>query len=131
MLGGCAASVESDHGSHHNTPTQPITGLSIRLDDGAPEMGDELVGWIYASNNIDGEPNRCVYVWRNKSWTIADETVPGYYDSNKATGSFSLDGQGHWVSSGFLPSSFANYSNVNTAGGFGAIIGDRAIVRNQ
>ena len=61
--------------------------LEIAPSDHFLAVGDSPVGWVYASNRPDGKPDLCLYVWPNATWTLASETVPGYYGERIVSGS--------------------------------------------
>src|SRR5688572_30093587 len=46
----------------------------------------EPVGWVYAFDDAHGRRNRCIYVWSDSTWSLAEETKPGYFGEPIAFG---------------------------------------------
>ena len=61
-----------------SAPVEPQSALFI--DALFPDAGERRpIGWIYALDDAQGRKNRCVYVWSDRTWSLAEETSPGYF----------------------------------------------------
>ena len=43
-------------------------------------------GWIYAFDRASGQPDACVYIWPDDSWSLGYEMQPGFYGDERARG---------------------------------------------
>jgi hypothetical protein len=52
-----------------------------------PEVGERRpLGWIYVYDDVRGRKDRCVYIWSDRTWSLAEETSPGYFGDRVASG---------------------------------------------
>ena len=60
--------------------------LKIARAEANPANSKVPCGWIYAYDRGKGEPDLCVYIWPNQTWTMAAESQPGLFDRVHAKG---------------------------------------------
>ena len=113
------------------TPSPPAAGpqLLIAADFGAVSA-KAPVGWIYAFDDAAGRKNRCVYVWSDSTWSLADETQPGHYGDRLAESCIGSQVDGELRPALDFPAdALDGWRRVYVAGWVEAVYKGRAIAR--
>lgn len=88
------------------------------------------VGWIYAFDDAAGRKNRCVYVWSDSTWSLAEETQPGFYGDWLGTSCIGSQTHGSLRPALDFPAdALDGWQRVYIAGGIEAVYKGRAIAR--
>ena len=103
----------------------------LLVDAQFPVLGERLpVGWIYAFDDVEGRKNRCVYIWSDESWSLAEETSPGYFGDQ-----LTMSCMGPANETGMAPAldfpadALLGWRDVYVAGGIAATYNGKAIPR--
>ena len=78
LLVGCTSTAAT-------TPVEP-TPLVITRMEVRPTEPRSVCGWIYAFERPDDQPDLCVTVWSDETWTLASEVSPGHYGNELDVG---------------------------------------------
>ena len=73
--------------------TPPPRVSEIRVLYLQEPAGDHVrAGRLYLDMDGDGEEDRSVYIWEDRTWTLGDETGVGFYNIEVATGEIDREG---------------------------------------
>ena len=132
ILGACGSSGDKAETEDWQDSHRVDSGgdLLVLYDSRAVD-DSSILGWIYAFGHLDGGPNRCVYVRKDETWLLADETSPGYFATNKVSGSFRSGARGWSAAAGFPEEALVGYSKLYSAGRVRANYSGRHLPRNN
>ena len=69
------------------TPASVDAQPVLMVEAHFPPIGERHpLGWIYAFDDAHGRKNRCVYIWSDQTWSLADETSTGFFGDEIARG---------------------------------------------